>query len=726
MTAQRHPTGHGEGNDLFAGLGKWCVRHRRSIVIVWAVVFAVLGSMAPRLGDELTSGGFEIRGSDSQRVPQITRSKFSAEYASGLSAVIETRPDTSDAAAAIRAATDRVRRVALRYPDLVRAVDPVRIAPNGKTGVVLIGLHRTLDEVLRKADPILNDLAATTGQGTDIRITGGAAVFRDFDAVNERDLRRSELIQMPLVLAILLFVVGSVLAAGLPILASAVAMITTLGALWFAARSIDLTIYVKNIVPLIGIGVSVDYSLFIVTRFREELAEGYDVPDAVVRTSATAGRAVFFSGLTVIVALAGMAAVRVPIFTAFAVGATTVVGAAMATALTLVPALLALLGRRLAPARSTRALLGAASSGRMERFAERVMRTPARSLALGTAVLLVLAAPVTVMRLGSSGSSAIPKSMPSIRAAQTIAEIASPGAVAPIRIVIDGHGTPPRLALVTALAREVQRDPAVIATTAPRRSDDGTFMVFETIAAFHEDDHRSHELVRRLRESVLPAALGSSGDAAYVGGAPAQNADFIDTVSGRLPLVIALVMLLTFIVLTILFRSIILPLKAIVITLLSAVASYGVLVAVFQWGWLSGLLGFQSLGHVTAWVPPFLFCLLFGLSMDYEVFLITRIRERLDTTDDQRAAIAWGIGRSGRIITAAALIMVVVFLSFVTNRLIPVKEAALGMAVAVILDATIVRMVLVPSFMALAGRWNWWLPRWLDRLLAGRSPAGSA
>jgi RND superfamily putative drug exporter len=166
----------------------------------------------------------------------------------------------------------------------------------------------------------------------------------------------------------------------------------------------------------------------------------------------------------------------------------------------------------------------------------------------------------------------------------------------------------------------------------------------------------------------------------------------------------------------------VLPLKAIVMTLLSALASYGVLVAVFQWGWLSGLLGFQSLGHVTAWVPPFLFCLLFGLSMDYEVFLITRIRERLDTTDDQRAAIAWGIGRSGRIITAAATIMVVVFLSFVTNRLIPVKEAALGMAVAVILDATIVRMMLVPSFMALAGRWNWWLPPWLDRLLPGGSP----
>lgn len=695
-------------------------------MLVWAIVFAVLGAMAPRLGDELTSGGFEIRGSDSQRVPQITRSEFSAEYASGLSAVIETRDDTTDPAAAIRAATERVRRVANRYPDLVRAVDPVRIAPNGKIGVVLIGLHRTLDEVLRQADPILNDLAATTGQGTDIRITGGAAVFRDFDAVNERDLRRSELIQVPLVLAILLLVVGSVLAAGLPLLASAVAMITTLGALSFAARSVDLTIYVKNIVPLIGIGVSVDYSLFIVTRFREELADGHDVADAVVRTSATAGRAVFFSGLTVIVALAGMAAVRVPIFTAFAVGATTVVAAAMATALTMVPALLAILGRRLAPARSARALLGSASSRWMERFAERVMRRPGRSLALGTIVLLVLAAPVTVMRLGSSGSSAIPKSMPSIRAAQTIAAIASPGAVAPIRIVVDGHGTPPSLALVRAMARDVQRDPGVIAVTEPRRSDDGTFMVFETVAAFHEDDRRSHELVRRLRESVLPAALATSRDSAYVGGAPAQNADFIETVSGRLPLVIALVMLLTFIVLTILFRSVVLPLKAIVMTLLSALASYGVLVAVFQWGWLSGLLGFQSLGHVTAWVPPFLFCLLFGLSMDYEVFLITRIRERLDTTDDQRAAIAWGIGRSGRIITAAALIMVVVFLSFVTNRLIPVKEAALGMAVAVILDATVVRMVLVPSFMALAGRWNWWLPAWLDQRLPGSSPVPSS
>lgn len=688
--------------------------------IAWAVVFVTLGILAPRLGGELTPGGFEVTGSDSAAVAQVTSARFSREYPSGLTAVIETAPGPGARVAITRAAR-RVRTVAATYPDLVRAVEPVRFGIDGRTGAVLIGLDASLDRVLKSVDPFLDALKHTSRPDATVLITGGAAVFRDFDAVNEHDLRRAEIIQAPVIILILLVLMGTALGAAMPVVGAAVAMVTTFGALWFVARGIDLTIYVKNIVPLVGIGVSVDYALFIVTRFREELANGSDVDDAVVTTAATAGRAVFFSGLTVIVALGAMATVRVPMFTAFAVGATAVVAAAVAVALTLVPALLSLLGRRLQPSRAASGPLGTRSALRMEEWARRVMRRPALSLVLATALLVVLALPVASMRLGSSGSSAIPSSMPSIRAGELIARNAGPGAVAPIRVIVDGHGTAPDPALVAATRRAIARDAGVVATTRARNSDDGTMSVFEVVSAYHEDDQRSHDLVTRLRTRLLPSSLGAAPVTTLVGGAPAQNADFVAAVADRLPLVIGLVMGLSFLVLIVVFRSVVLPLKAVVVTLLSVLASYGVLVAVFQWGWLAGVFGFEPLGHVTAWVPPFLFCLLFGLSMDYEVFLLTRIRERLERSDDQLAAIAWGVGRSGRIITAAAAIMIVVFLSFVTNRLVPVKEASLGLAVAVLIDATVVRIVLVPAFMTIVSRWNWWMPAWLERVLPAPS-----
>ncbi len=684
---------------------------------IWAVLAIALGVFAPRLDEVLTPGGFEIGGSDSRELPALTRRHFSGEFPSGLTAVIQVNAPPERTAPVLRKAADRVRVVALAAQPLVGSVGELRVAPGGRAGVVLIGLTKSLDEVLQEIDPLLAGLRAAGSADATVRVTGGAAVFRDFDAVNEADLQRAEMVQVPVVLAILLLVMGSVLSSLIPLIASAVAMVATLGALWFAAKGLDLTIYVKNIVPLVGIGVSIDYSLFIVMRFREQLAAGDDVAAAVMHTVATSGRAVFFSGLTVVVALSGMLAVGVPIFTAFAIGATTVVAFAVATALTLVPAALAILGRRLTPRTIAPRTVGRLRGEGLERWARLVMRRPWTFLVTGVAALIVLAVPTFDLRMGSSGSSAIPAEMPSIQAARVIAGVAGPGAVAPIRVLVEhGDVTEPD-ALVARLRSELGRDRSVVATTAPRRSDDGSYSLFETISRFHEDDERSQALVERMRHTILPAALAGSGGHVLVGGGPAQNLDFIEAVSNALPIVIAIVMALTFLVLVVLFRSIVLPLKAVAMTLLSALAAYGVLVAVFQWGWLAGAIGVRPLGHVTAWVPPFLFSMLFGLSMDYEVFLLTRIRERLDAGGDQREAIAWGVGRSGRIITAAAAIMVAVFLSFVTNRLVPVKEAALGMAVAVLIDATLVRIVLVPAFMAIAGRWNWWLPAWLDRLL---------
>ncbi len=707
----------------FARLGAFCVRRRWWILIAWAIALVGVGMFAPRLAGALKPGGFEISNSQSERSRIMIGERFGGESPAGVSAVMTAAHGGAAGRSDLRAAAARVAAVAARFPALVHEVEPILMAPDGRVGVVTIGLREGIDQSLPRLPPLLDDLAALSRPDVAVGVTGGGAIFRDFDRVNARDLRRSEMIQIPLVLLILLAVLGTVVAAAIPITATGIALAVTMGLLFFGTHLMDMSIYVRNIVALVGIGVGVDYSLFLVKRFREQLDSGDDTPRAVITTMATAGRAVFFSGLTVVVALAGLLAVRLPIFTAFAVGSMTVVAIAVLCALTLIPALLATLGDRVRRLDVLRVIGRRRAAPRdpaatpIGRWATLVMRRPWVFLTAGTLVLIGLALPALRLDLGSSGSSALPDEMPSVKAARVIADLGGAGAVAPIRVVLDRLGGPVSDDTVARVRTTAAADDETLATTTPRRSDDGRATLFEVIARHHEDDPRAQALAGRLRVA-LPAVLDADGSEVIVGGAPAQNLDFNETVATSLPRVIALVMLLTFLVLVVLFRSLLLPLKAVVMTLLSVLATYGVLVMVFQWGWAAGLLGIDAPGHVTAWVPPFLFSIMFGLSMDYEVFLLTRVREGLAVTGADRPAVAWGLARSGTIITAAAAIMIVVFLSFLTNRLVPIKETALGLAVAIFLDATIVRMVLAPAFMMVAGRWNWWLPAWLDRRLA--------
>lgn len=673
---------------------------------------------APKLASTLKPGGFEIRGSESEAVRALIAERFSDVAPSGLVIVIQADATAGTVARrdVLHAAT-ALTRAARGFDEIVLDVDPPIVAPDGRTGIVQIGMRHGIDQTLPKLPPLLDALNDEPVSGVRVGITGGSAVFHDFDTVNETDLRRAELIQIPLVLLVLVLVLGSLVSAGIPIVSTAMSLAVTMGILVAAAKTLDMSIYVRNIVALVGIGVCVDYALFIVRRFREERDGGRDRDDAVEITMATAGRAVFFSGLTVAVAVAGLFAVNLPIFTAFAIGSIAVVVVAVTCALTFIPAVLAILDHRVSALRVGRRRRRPepqnVAASPMARWAEAVMRRPWTCLLTGTAVLVALAAPALVLEFGSSGSTSLPRDVPSIRAAAVIADLGGAGAVAPIRVVVDARETTPDDTSVGGVIRRAEADADVLATREHRWSDDGRAAVFEVMSRYDEDDPRSHQLVERLRE-VLP---GPGGTTVLVGGAPAQNLDFNRTVGESLPRVIALIMVLTFLVLMVLFRSILLPLKAVVMTLLSVLATYGVLVIVFQWGVGASLLGFESLGHVTAWVPPFLFSIMFGLSMDYEVFLLTRIREGKDVLGDDRRAVAWGLARSGAIITAAAAIMLVVFLCFLSNRLIPIKETALGLAVAIFLDVTIVRLLLAPAFMVLAGRWNWWLPKWLDRLL---------
>ena len=711
-----------DASGVFARLGRLCARRRGWVIGTWVALFVAFGVFAPGLADQLTPGGFEIAGSTSEQARTTIQDRFSGDYPTTLTAVISLRDGVDDQ----RALDPVVRhaRAALLSDSLVDKVsDPLRGKTNDRTVFLVAGIRAGLDEALKHSDRVIAATRATATSQVQVQLTGAPAIFADFDSVNQIDLHRSELIQIPIVLLILLLVLGSLIAAGLPIITTATALVTTLGALSFVARGVDLSIYVQNIVPLVGIGVGVDYSLFLVRRFSEELRTGQSIEDALVMTMHTSGRAIFFSGLTVVVALAGMFAVGVPIFTGFAVGSIAVVAVAMATGLTLVPALLAFLGPRVTKWNIGQRLRPPSFRDRpieltrWSRWAERVMRRPWPYLLGSTTLLLGLAIPALSLDLGSSGASALPRDVPSIQASNAVARELGPGALAQLRVVVDGGTTGPAQAGVDALVAALKRDRAVAIVQAPKIADDGTAQLIDAIPAFGEDTPQAQELVARVERQIVPSISALDGARVLIGGAASQNRDFNDTIAHKLPGVIALVMLLTFVVLVVLFRSIVLPLKAVLMTLLSVVASYGVLVMVFQWGWGDDLLGFEHLGHVTSWVPPFLFSILFGLSMDYEVFLLARVREHYDTHGDDRAAVAWGLAHTGGIITAAAAIMIVVFLSFLLNRLIPIKESSLGLAVAVFLDATIVRIILVPAFMRIAGKWNWWLPKWLDRVL---------
>ncbi|HWH15080.1 MAG TPA: MMPL family transporter, partial [Miltoncostaeaceae bacterium] len=661
---------------------------------------------------------------------------FTDRFPTGVTLVVssDTRAPGDPAFDAVVA--DAARRVAGERPLVGGVVTPAEDTslayPEARTALVSVGFTEGLDESLREVDRVIAAARAASTDEVAVGVTGGPAIFEDFNTVNEEDLKKSEALQVPFILLVLVLFFGSLVAAGIPIAATVIALASTLGGLFFLANVMDLSIYVQNVVPLIGIGVGVDYSLFVASRFRDELRSGRDRLDAAAVASATAGKAIFFSGLTVAVALAGMFAAGVPIFTAFAAGTIAVVFVSVAVGLTFTPAVLVALAgwlfrldvrpglrrllRRPAPPPAEELVGG----GFWVRWADGVMRRPWTILIATSAVLLVLAAPVLDMKTGSSGVTAIPPDQPSRVAAAQLEAVAGPGAVSPIEVVVTDSPRPlsGRDAALAPMTAAIAADPETAAVSPDvSLSEDRRSLLLTVIPRRGDDDPATQDLVARIADDYAPRLAGLDGARVLVGGAASQNRDFTETVGGNLPWVIALVMVLTFLVLVVLFRSIVLPLKAVVMTLLSVLSAYGVLVAVFQWGWLSGLLGFEHLGHVSNWVPTFLFSILFGLSMDYEVFLLSRVREHRERGAGDTEAVAAGLARTARIITAAALIMIIVFLSFLTNRLIPIKEVALGLAVAIFLDATLVRLLLVPAFMRLAGRWNWWLPAPLERVL---------
>jgi RND superfamily putative drug exporter len=553
-------------------------------------------------------------------------------------------------------------------------------------------------------------------------VTGQKTRDRDFNKLSQSDLQHGELrVGLPAALIVLLLVFGAVVAGLVPLLITLPSIVVALGFVAVLAHAFSLSVFVINMLTGMGLALAIDYSLFVVSRFREERGHGREKLDAISATATTANRAVVFSGTTFVIAMFGMLIVPSSIMRSLAVGAILVGIVSVAASATLLPALLSLLGDRVnalrIPVVGRRPLEASNPEGRFWGAIVRgVLRRPGLSLGISVALLLAAASPVFGMHVGTSGVTALPDRFESKQGFLLLQRTFPTATSNPVEIVVARGATQPaaRHAL-SALRTRLAADPR-FGSGEIERSAGGGVALLSVPARGDPSGDAAVAAVRDLRSTIVPAAFASTPADVLVGGTTSENIDYFDSVTGPAPWVIALVLALTMIFLTVVFRSLVVAGTAVALNLLSVGAAYGLLVLVFQHGVGAGLLGFNQVDTIEAWVPLFLFSVLFGLSMDYQVFLLSRIRERFDETGDTVGAVTFGVASTARIITGAALIIVAVFAGFASGELIMFQQMGFGVAAALLIDATIIRSVVLPSAMKLLGKWNWYLPSWLGWL----------
>lgn len=729
-------------------LGASAARHPWRVIAAWliATTLAVLAAVAfgGRTADSMTAPGL-----DSGRAAELIERAGTGQE--GMTAQVVVTPLDDGATFfdddGARTALTRLQTEVKRLPHVLGTSDPagaldargdtaVRgglVSADGRIAVVRVQYPdqsrlsaEDLDALVELGDRLRPELP--------LRIEMGGNLFYAF---SDPDGGASELIGLLAAAAILFLAFGSLVAAALPIGMAVFGLTVGIATMTVLAGVTEVPTFAPILGSMVGLGVGIDYALFVLARHREYLACGLDPQAAAGRAVATAGRPVVFAGGTVVVSILGLAVANVPFMTVGGLAVSIVVLAMVVASVTLLPALLGAAGPRLARAgRIGRALqtrkpgrlarrrdpaAGAAHAAGWRRWIGHVSRHPV-PYAVGAAALLVTATlPVLGLRVGLPDDGSLPDSRTERRAYDLVAEGFGPGTNGPLVIAADPTGDP---GVLDRLVATVAADPG-IASVAPTHIDRATgiatLVVFPTTSP---QDKATADTIARLRTDVLPTAIGHGPARAHVGGAAASLSDVGRRTSERLPAFVAAVLALSFLLLMLVFRSVVVPLKAVLLNLLSIGAAYGIMVAVFQWGWGGALIGLEATVPIVSFIPMFLFAILFGLSMDYEVFLLSRVREEYLRTGDNGTAIVEGISRTARIITSAALIMVAVFLSFAVAEDPSTKMFGLGLATAIFIDATVVRMVLVPATMTLLGRTNWWLPKWLDRMLP-RGPVGT-
>lgn len=682
-------------------------------IIAWTIGLAASVLAAGSLGDALVQDDKALIPTESETAGTMLRdARGDAASAPRTETVIVTSDtyefaDASFTSAirtvtAVVAAVDGVDAVKSPTPD-----QPVPVSADGHSALLTATLSQDYPADLGAT---LNDAVAGFDiPGFTVYTYGQTSAESAFDALASEGLMRGELIGVGAAIVILVVVFGALVAAGLPLIVALVSIIAAVGATAVVGRAFDLSFFILNMITMMGLALGIDYSLVIVQRFREELAHGRTVMDAIALAGNTASRAVLFSGATVLISLGGLLVVPSTIMVSLGSGAMIVAVFAVISALTLLPAVLRLLGTRV-----NKGKLPFSHPGAKPRvwgaLARGVMRRPVVGAVAGLAVLVALAVPALSMRLTFAGVDALPDDLPFKQATEVLVDDFGYGQ-ASTQVVIDRASS--AATEVESLAEAIEAEPAFAETEVNWLGD---VAVIDTKDVFDAADARAEQAIHDLRSTVIPHHLEGTEARAYVGGEQAGTIDFTRLITDSAPWVALIVLSASMVLLLITFRSVTIAATAIVLNVLSTAAAYGVLVAVFQFGWAADWLGMPTVGGIAPWIPLFLFAVLFGLSMDYHVFLLSRIKERHAATGNTKDAIAFGLSRTGSLITGAALIMVAVFAGFALGDLAEFNQMGLGLAAAVILDATVVRTLLVPSLMALLGEANWYLPKWLDWL----------
>jgi putative drug exporter of the RND superfamily len=706
-------------------LGRASVRRRRLVLVLWIV--AAVGAVAlGRASGGSTSDGFSIPGVESQQAVDLLERDFAS--VSGTSAQVVFSADQGTLADPTAAAAVEQARAAIATQPDVSGVGTLHASADGRVGYLDVQYDRKSADIKDTAFDHLDDTARSISDGGVVTVELGGEL--PSDAV-QPEFGGGELIGIGVAVIVLLVAFGSIVAMGVPIGLALVGLATSLGLITLVASMVDVNQVAPTIAIMIGLGVGIDYALFIVTRHREHLMDRLAVDEAAGRSIATSGAAVLFAGITVVIAICGLAIAGIPMVTTMGLMSGLTVLVMVALALTLLPAMLGfagprILGRRTRSRLAARTVVPAAAlavtapvSATREtvwhRWGRQVAAHPWRWLVVAVTICGLLTAPLFGMRLGMTDNGTMPESLTTRRAYDLLATGFGPGFNGPLLLAVELDGAP--TTTLDGIEAAVRTDPGVQTVEAPQVNDAGTTALIRVIPTTSPQNGDTTELVHRLRDDVLPQALAGTGAAVHVGGQTAMFIDLSDQVSSRLPWFIGAVIVLSVLLLMIVFRSIAVPLKAAAMNLLSIGGAYGVIVAVFQWGWLSSLIGVHEKVPIVSFMPMMLFAILFGLSMDYEVFLLSRIREEYVHGRDNNSAVVEGIAATARVITSAALIMISVFAAFVLSDDPAIKMFGVGLATAVLIDATIVRIVLVPATMALLGDRNWWLPRWLDRIL---------
>jgi RND superfamily putative drug exporter len=561
--------------------------------------------------------------------------------------------------------------------------------------------------------------------GFQVAITGNNVRENDFTELSQHDLKSGELeFGLPAALIILVLVFGSVVAGFVPLLLAILAIVGGLGLVAIVSQIWELSIFVVNMLTGMGLALGIDYSLFVISRYREERGSGREPSEAIAASGATASRAVLFSGTAFVIAMLGMLIVPNTVMRSLATGAILVGVTSIVAALTLLPALLGLLGDRVNSLRIP--LFGGSAEGRFwNAVVRRVLSRPALSLVLACGLLIAAAIPVFSLKIGTNGISTLPDRLVSKQGYLALQKYFPNATAEPVRVVVADHASDPRVrSALLRLRDQLARDPEFGPGRA-RFAPGGQVAALDVPIRGDDAGDRALSAVRDLRSTVIPQLFDDRAQV-LVGGRTAENVDYADSVTKPTPYVFIFVLGFTLVLLTLAFRSLVIAATSIVLNLLSVGAAYGLIVLVFEKGVGNGIFGFQQVDTIEAWVPLFLFSVLFGLSMDYQVFLLSRIKERYDETGDTTGSVTWGVATTARIITGAALIIVAVFAGFAKGELVMFQQMGFGVAIALLIDATVIRSVILPSAMKLLGRWNWWLPRWLGwlpRIQIERAPA---